>query len=188
METTQNQLMTDYFTSIENKGKLWTMSLNNGAFNNIDEKYLTHVREIFESSILEINYDNKDKDLMSKNKLFFDNMLSKLMKFKQDSIYTAESIRETKLNKFEQDLAEKQANFDQLISKPQPPMLDLSDPIENNITNIDDLLKQTMSSRNNDELLITQDASMTIASSTEDESILQQILTRLINIEKILQI
>jgi hypothetical protein len=194
MESLQKSSNINNFTSIENKGKLWNLLLNNGAFNNIDENYLPQVREIFESTILQINYDNRAKDLMSKNKLFLDDMLSKLMKLKQNSIYTAESIREKKLNQFEQDLASKQANFDQFISKPQPPNLDLSDPIEENTTSINDLLEQTVSSRKKDELPFPPQspahapapAHANIMTSV-DNSLLEQILTRLTNIEELLK-
>lgn len=76
------------FVSTENKGRLWKILQNNGAFNGIDNTFFSRVRKEFEVTITEIESKHKVKTMLEKGKIFIDSMVEKLKYYKhrkQDS-------------------------------------------------------------------------------------------------------
>ena len=76
------------FVSTENKGRLWKILQNNGAFNGIDNTFFSRVRQDFEVTITEIENRNREKTMLEKGKIFIDSMVEKLKHYKhrkQDS-------------------------------------------------------------------------------------------------------
>ena len=70
------------FVSTENKGRLWKILQNNGAFNGINNTFFSKVREEFETTIMEIENTHREKKMLEKGKIFIDSMVEKLKLYK----------------------------------------------------------------------------------------------------------
>lgn len=70
------------FVSTENKGRLWKILQNNGAFNGINNTFFSKVREEFETTIMEIENTHREKKMLEKGKIFIDSMVEKLKFYK----------------------------------------------------------------------------------------------------------
>ena len=70
------------FTRMDNKGRLWKILQNNGAFNGIDNSFFSKVREEFEITIVEIEKQHSLKNTLEKSKIFIDSMVVKLKTYK----------------------------------------------------------------------------------------------------------
>lgn len=164
------------FIKKQNKAKLWNCLQNNGTFNNIDNVFFTKVREDFELTIQHIEKENSQKSTIEKSKLFIDSMLKNVKNYKHppninhgdetdtniqtqsvseeptqknDLPYTSESIKQTRMNAFDNALNQKQNEFNQFNSKPQTPSVDFLDKDTDNGDDVNKLLENAMREREN---------------------------------------
>ena len=142
------------FSNNDNKGKLWSMLQNNGAFNGINNDFFLRVRNDFESMVLDIDQRHKDKEKMEKNKLFIDAMINKMTDYRRESYqntapYTANEIKKSRMEAFENDLSKKQNEFNQYTTQPKPNAVDFKDNESENTTNVNDLLEKAIRDREN---------------------------------------
>jgi hypothetical protein len=166
------------FTSNETMAKLWSLLLENGVFDNVANSNFAKVKEDFELLVQRIGKDHSQKSTMDKSKLVIDEMLLLIKKYKNQEFYTAQDIRQSKLDDFETELSKKQNEFTQLNSKPQPSTIDFSDKAEENTTNINELLESTKKER--DFIKVESDPGSII-------TMLSEIIQRLERIEKKLE-
>jgi hypothetical protein len=142
------------FSNTDNKGKLWSMLQNNGAFNGISNDFFSQVRQEFESMVVRIEEQHREKEKMAKNKLFIDAMIDKMTDYRRQSYqntapYTASEIKKSRMEAFENDLSRKQDEFNQYTARPKPNAVDFKDNDDENTTNVNDLLERAIRDREN---------------------------------------
>ena len=81
------------FNSEQNKGMLWSILVENGVFNGIDESFFSDVKSVFENGIL--NLEKKQDDLINLNKEFIQIMLSEIPKFREKQVNKKIPLSET---------------------------------------------------------------------------------------------
>ena len=144
------------FVSIPSKGRLWKILQDNGAFNGINNNFFTKVREEFEIGIVRIEEEHRNKSTLEKSKLFIDNMIQKMKEYKyaQRPIsvkepYTAQEIKKSKLDAFDNELSRKQEEFNKFNARPTPPQVDFADKDEDTSGDVNRLLEKAMREREN---------------------------------------
>jgi hypothetical protein len=142
------------FSNTDNKGKLWSMLQNNGAFNGISNTFFSQVRQEFESMVVHIDQEHREKEKMEKNKLFIDAMIDKMTDYRRQSYqstapYTASEIKKSRMEAFENDLSKKQDEFNKYTARPTPNAVDFKDNEDENTTNVNDLLERAIRDREN---------------------------------------
>jgi hypothetical protein len=156
------------FTHVTNKARLWKILQTNGAFNGINNNFFTKVREDFEVTIERTEEENKNKETMQKCKIFIDNMVDKMKQYKyqpselttpqsnngttpifpeRELPHTADDIRKSRLDAFDNDLNKKQSEFNQFNSKPTPPHVDFADKDNDSSGDVNTLLEKAMRER-----------------------------------------
>lgn len=144
--------VTSEFLKTENKGKLWSMLQQNGAFNGISNNFFSKVREDFEIAAVRIEEEHYTKKKMEKNKIFLDYMVGRMTEYKKQSYtqpYTAADIRKTRQEAFDSALSQKQNEFQQFTAKPKPPDVSFADDDADNNGNVNDLLEKAIRDREN---------------------------------------
>lgn len=144
------------FVSIPSKGRLWKILQDNGAFNDINNNFFTKVREDFEIGIVRIEEEHRNKSTLEKSKLFIDKMIQKMKEYKyaQSPIsvkepYTAQEIKKSKLDAFDNELSRKQEEFNKFNARPTPPQVDFADKDEDTSGDVNRLLEKAMREREN---------------------------------------
>lgn len=140
------------FLKTENKGKLWSMLQQNGAFNGIGNNFFSKVREDFEMAAVRIDEEHRNKPKMQKNKIFLDFMVQRMQEYRRQSYtqpYTADEIRKTKQEAFDNALSQKQNEFSQFNAKPKPPDVSFADDDTDTSGNVNDLLEKAIRDREN---------------------------------------
>ncbi len=144
------------FVSTPSKGRLWKILQDNGAFNGINNNFFTKVREDFEIGVVRIEEEHRDKPIMLKSKLFIDMMIQKMKEYKHVQLpdrvqqpYTAQDIKKSKLEAFDNELSRKQSEFNQFNARPTPPHVDFADKEEDAGGDVNRLLEKAMRDREN---------------------------------------
>jgi len=126
------------FTSVENKGRLWKMLQENGAFNGIRDDEFTKFHSKFESIIVSINNQHSSKTVMVKSKLFIDEMIQYISMQKSNAnantnanananAYTAKDIKAANQESFNTELSKQQNDFNKFNQKDAPLHIDFED-------------------------------------------------------------
>lgn len=152
MLESESEGSTNDFMKTENKAKLWNLLQNHGAFNGISNTFFATVRKDFESIVVRINRENGDNTKMEKNKIFLDTMIQKMMEYRKQSYtqpHTADDIRQTKAVAFDNELAKKQADFNQYNAKPVTNSIEFKDKEDHANGSVNDLLEQAIRDREN---------------------------------------
>ena len=140
------------FTSIQNKGIIWEILIEQKLFEGIDQKHKYEIKDLFENTILMIENQGKGLSLIEKNKEVIKNMVLRLESFKPQPIiskreYTNEEIHKERQKTFETELKRKQTEFDGLSRKP-PEKIDFSDKLDEKIGDkMDSLLAEAIAAR-----------------------------------------
>jgi hypothetical protein len=130
------------------------MLQNNGAFNGISNTFFSQVRQEFESMVVRIDEEHREKEKMEKNKLFIDAMIDKMTDYRRQSYqstapYTASEIKKSRMEAFENDLSKKQDELNKYTARPTPNAVDFKDNEDENTTNVNDLLERAIRDREN---------------------------------------
>lgn len=138
------------FNSNENKGMLWQLLYEQGAFNNINNDYINNIKRDFEKFINNINFKN-ELGLKDQNKLLLSEMINYLSKYKNNislNNVVNKPLQEVQL-KLDKDLKEKEKEFIQLIKKPSPEEIDFTEKIDEpmNESNVNLLLNKMIAER-----------------------------------------
>ena len=152
------------FASNENKAILWKLLTDNGLFNGIDTNYFDNVKDEFETMIVHINNKNKNvsSSLFDINKLFIDAMVKVLPNYKQVNNYTREELNKVKTNEFNNNLLEKQTEFNSYNITTQPNEVTFNDDVDEDPIDIDKLLKEKQKERENINISITDTGNLSL--------------------------
>ena len=119
--------MTD-FSSNENKGMMWQLLYEQGAFNNISNTYINNIKGDFDK-IVNVISTKSELDLTSKNKLFLTEIVKYLEQYKENSRHVTRPLEEVQI-KIDKDLKEKEKEFIELIKRPSPAEIDFTEKID----------------------------------------------------------
>ena len=153
--------MGEQFTNNKNKELLWGLLIEQKSFNGIDTKYKSNIELVFERTIKIIDTNLKNELLFNKNKEVIKEMvvyLNTLRRPLQSQVaqqtniqnYTYDEIHKAKLDRFDNELKQKQKEFDSIIKKDAPNSIDFSDKMDEKIGDkMDLLISQTITMREN---------------------------------------
>ncbi len=119
--------MTD-FSSNENKGMMWQLLYEQGAFNNISNNYINNIKSDFDKIVNVIN-TKRELDLTNKNKLLLTEIVKYLEQYKENSRHVTRPLEEVQI-KMDKDLKEKEKEFIELIKRPSPTEIDFTEKID----------------------------------------------------------
>jgi hypothetical protein len=154
--------ITTQFTSNQNKELLWNLLIEQNSFNGIDSNHKTNIESVFERTIKIVDFNLKNDILFNKNKEVIKEMISYLNTLKKSSQvptlsyqnktlnYTHDEIQKVKMDRFDNDLKQKQVEFENVIKKNVPESIDFSDKMDEKIGDkMDLLISQTIAMREN---------------------------------------
>ena len=116
------------FSSNENKGMLWQLLYEQGAFNNISNTYISNIKSDFDKIVNVIN-TKRELDLTNKNKLLLTEIVKYLEQYKENSRHVTRPLEEVQI-KMDKDLKEKEKEFIELIKRPSPAEIDFTEKID----------------------------------------------------------
>jgi hypothetical protein len=116
------------FSSNENKGMMWQLLYEQGAFNNISNTYINNIKGDFDK-IVNIICTKSELDLTSKNKLLLTEIVKYLEQYKENSRHVTRPLEEVQI-KMDKDLKEKEKEFIELIKRPSPAEIDFTEKID----------------------------------------------------------
>ena len=116
------------FSSNENKGMMWQILYEQGAFNNISNNYINNIKSDFDKIVNIIN-TKRELDLTNKNKLLLTEIVKYLEQYKENSRHVTRPLEEVQI-KMDKDLKEKEKEFIELIKKPSPAEIDFTEKID----------------------------------------------------------
>jgi len=116
------------FSSNENKGMLWQLLYEQGAFNNISNNYINNIKGDFDKIVNVIN-TKRELDLTNKNKLLLTEIVKYLEQYKENSRHVTRPLEEVQI-KLDKDLKEKEKEFIELIKRPSPGEIDFTEKID----------------------------------------------------------
>ena len=126
-----NNNLHNQFISNSNKGLLWSVLTENGAFKNIPEEKASIIKSIFDGNINNIaNKIVPSDNLINLNKLIIGTMMSEVNNhkvIKMDNIYNASELSQQRQKMFEDELSNKKLEFDKLNNIQVPNKIDFSD-------------------------------------------------------------
>ena len=135
------------FNTNENKGMLWQLLYEQGAFNNISDEYIRNIKLDFDNIANNID-KNTSYSLKDKNKLLIKNVVSYLEKYKEKTTKINKPLEEVQI-KLDKDLKEKEKEFIELIKRPSPAEIDFTDKIDEplNETSVNSMLNKMIAER-----------------------------------------
>lgn len=153
------------FNSEENKGMLWSILVENGVFNGINESFFSDVKSVFENGIL--NLEKKQDDLINLNKEFIQVMLSEIPKFKEkpvnkkipvnekilvsETFKTSDQIKSQRIEELNLQMMDAKNDFQSTITLNKPEEVEFNDKQTDEFSgNLDEQLANAISSRNLD--------------------------------------
>jgi hypothetical protein len=116
------------FSSNENKGMMWQLLYEQGAFNNISNNYINNIKGDFDK-IVNVITTKRELDLTSKNKLLLKEIVKYLEQYKENSRHVTRPLEEVQI-KIDKDLKEKEKEFIELIKRPSPAEIDFTEKID----------------------------------------------------------
>ena len=116
------------FSSNENKGMMWQLLYEQGAFNNISNTYINNIKGDFDK-IVNVISTKRELDLTSKNKLLLTEIVKYLEQYKENSRHVTRPLEEVQI-KMDKDLKEKEKEFIELIKRPSPAEIDFTEKID----------------------------------------------------------
>lgn len=138
--------MTD-FSSNENKGMMWQLLYEQGAFNNISNNYINNIKSDFDKIVNVIN-TKRELDLTNKNKLLLTEIVKYLEQYKENSRHVTRPLEEVQI-KIDKDLKEKEKEFIELIKRPSQTEIDFTEKIDEPLkeSNINSMLNKMIAER-----------------------------------------
>ena len=133
LEHAENNVGADGFASVENKGVLWDLMYTNGTFQGLSPNTVENVKQLFENVIRENEASNGSKK--AKNKRVLVSMTQRIYAMKQAPAsanvpVTAGELSAQRRSEFDNNLSNRQKDFDDLVQKPVPKQIDFSDSTE----------------------------------------------------------
>ena len=135
------------FSSNKNKGMMWQLLYEQGAFNNISNTYINNIKGDFDK-IVNVISTKRELDLTSKNKLLLTEIVKYLEQYKENSRHVTRPLEEVQI-KMDKDLKEKEKEFIELIKRPSPAEIDFTEKIDEPLkeSNINSMLNKMIAER-----------------------------------------
>lgn len=135
------------FSSNKNKGMMWQLLYEQGAFNNISNTYINNIKGDFDK-IVNVISTKRELDLTSKNKLLLTEIVKYLEQYKENSRHITRPLEEVQI-KMDKDLKEKEKEFIELIKRPSPAEIDFTEKIDEPLkeSNINSMLNKMIAER-----------------------------------------
>tara|TARA_B110000261_G_scaffold42486_1_gene49887 strand:+ start:245 stop:1054 length:810 start_codon:yes stop_codon:yes gene_type:complete len=146
LEHAENNVGADGFASVENKGVLWDLMYTNGTFQGLSPNTVENVKQLFENVIRENEASSGSKK--AKNKRVLVSMTQRIYAMKQvpasanvpaSAPVTAGELSAQRRSEFDNNLSNRQKDFDDLVQKPVPKQIDFSDSTESDKPLPDDM-------------------------------------------------
>tara|TARA_Y100000385_G_scaffold50239_1_gene47032 strand:- start:3208 stop:4014 length:807 start_codon:yes stop_codon:yes gene_type:complete len=150
LEHAENNVGADGFASVENKGVLWDLMYTNGTFQGLSPNTVENVKQLFENVIRENEASSGSKK--AKNKRVLVSMTQRIYAMKQAPVsanvpgsapanapVTAGELSAQRRSEFDNNLSNRQKDFDDLVQKPVPKQIDFSDSTESDKPLPDDM-------------------------------------------------
>lgn len=132
----------DYILSEKNKGFLWNILYEKKIFNGIPNNNLDKVKNLFESTIVNVSQNTKNKEIIEINKEILKTLNTKIQSLKHnllESKNTKDELKDEKLEVFDKNLENHKNSLNKLINPDKPKEIDFADdtdkPIDNNEMN-----------------------------------------------------
>lgn len=138
------------FTSTQNKGLIWKLLADDGVFKSIPDNKASLVQEDFERKIKTIALQITPGDtLVNLDKRVITEMISDTEKYKNPiQEYNAADIAQKKQKAFQNELQNKQKEFDTFNTTPVPEKIDFSDDLDSPIgSEMDKILAEQIALR-----------------------------------------
>jgi len=142
------------FLSSDNKGFLWDLLLENDTFKSEINNNVFNVKKTFESVLKHVEEQNKDVELLEKNKVF---LVEMNLKIKNNNLITKEEITKDRVSDFESRLKKRQDAFTVSMKTETPAEIAFSDDMDGPLLNVDDELQKKMKERKYDDTDINSD-------------------------------
>jgi hypothetical protein len=143
----------DYILSEKNKGFLWNILYEKNIFNGIPNDNLDKVKNLFESTIVNISQNTKNKEIIEINKEILSTLNREIQSLKRnllESKNTKDEFKDEKIVVFDKNLENHKSSLNKLINPDKPKEIDFADetdkPIDNNEMNR--ILEQMQKDRN----------------------------------------
>lgn len=143
----------DYILSEKNKGFLWNILYEKEIFNGIPNENLDEVKNLFESTIVNVSQNTKNKEIIEINKEILKNLNTEILTLKKkllESKNTKDEFKDEKIVIFDKTLETHKSSLNKLINPEKPKEINFTDetdkPIDNNEMN--KILEQMQKERN----------------------------------------
>ena len=148
------------FTSVENKGILWDLMYNNGTFVGLTPDMVGDVKVVFEKVIVD-NETSQDSET-NKNKRVLMTMTERIREMKlslaSSMPVTAGDLSAQRRLAFDNNLSNRQKEFEQLANKPVPKQIDFSDETDSPLLgNMDNIISEAIAKRERDFNMVSKE-------------------------------
>lgn len=156
----------DYILSEKNKGFLWNILYEKNIFNGIPNNNLEKVKNLFESTIINISQNTKNEEIIEINKEILTTLNTEIKNLKRnllDSKNTKDEFKDEKIVVFDKNLENHKSSLNELINPSKPKEIDFADetdkPIDNNEMNriLEEMQKERNIETNNIEIIISDE-------------------------------
>jgi len=154
------------YLSNDNKGMLWGLLQESTIFTGIPDDKFEHIKQIFDTTMYEINKNKSVNSLMEKNKNTVEELMIKINNLKKKFtnntynpnnssklkvVYKAEDIKKEKNNEFNLKLEEQRNNMSSLINPKKPSDINFADSTNDDDkpigSDMDRLISERLASR-----------------------------------------
>jgi hypothetical protein len=156
----------DYILSEKNKGFLWNILYEKNIFNGIPNDNLEKVKNLFESTIVNVSQNTKNEEIIEINKEILGTLNTQIQSLKKNLLESKNTKQEFKDEKqviFDKNLENHKNSLNKLINPTKPKEIDFADktdkPIDNNEMNriLEQMQKERNIETNNIESLISDE-------------------------------
>lgn len=156
----------DYILSEKNKGFLWNILYEKNIFNGIPNDNLDKVKNLFESTIVNVSQNTKNKEIIEINKEILRTLNTEIQSLKRnllESKNTKDEFKDEKIVVFDKNLENHKSLLNKLINPDKPKEIDFADetdkPIDNNEMNriLEEMQKERNIETNNIEIKISDE-------------------------------
>lgn len=156
----------NYILSEKNKGFLWNILYEKNIFNGIPNDNLDKVKNLFESTIVNVSQNTKNKEIIEINKEILRTLNTEIQSLKRnllESKNTKDKFKDEKIVVFDKNLENHKSSLNKLINPDKPKEIDFADetdkPIDNNEMNriLEQMQKERNIETNNIEIKISDE-------------------------------
>ena len=154
----------DYILSEKNKEFLWNILYEKNIFNGIPNNNLDKIKSLFESTIINVSQNTKNKELIEINKEILGILNTKIQNLKYNLLESKnikDEFKDEKIEIFDKNLENHKSSLNKLINPSKPKEIDFADetdkPIDDNDMNkiLEQMQKERNIESNNQEIKIS---------------------------------